>query len=146
MQKSPLSSTAMVSAPSKKSFSRVSSTILTCSIFTSIGASSDDDFLIPAKNIVCPGKKLIAPLFNLVGMNIVLLSKLTKRLLSMYGCKCNVRFETGCVITAWASCHDSFLIDGKVCQLQVKNPTYINSSDLSSYFSMVIVNKMCFVI
>ena len=56
MQKSPLSSTATVSAPSKKSFSRVSSTILTCSIFTSIGASSDDDFLFRPKISFAPAR------------------------------------------------------------------------------------------
>ena len=40
-----LSNPALVSVPSKKSFSRVSSPILACSIFISIGASSDDIFL-----------------------------------------------------------------------------------------------------
>ena len=77
--------------------------------------------LITAKNIVCPSKKLIAPLFNLVRMNIVLLSKIAKHLISVNGWKCSHRLEIGCVITAQASCNDSSPFDGKVCQLQVKN-------------------------
>ena len=41
------------------------------------------------------------------------------------GCKCYHQLEIGCVITAWASCHNSSSVDGKVCKLKVKNPLIV---------------------
>jgi hypothetical protein len=70
-----------VCAPSKKYFQGE---------FTNFGVQSfhisgrfiEWRLLITIKNIVCLSKKLIAPLFDLVGMNILLLSKFAKCLLS----------------------------------------------------------------
>jgi hypothetical protein len=57
------------------------------------------DFFL-GKNIIGSGKKLIAPLFDLVGMNIELLGKLPKCLLAANGRKRNLLLKNRCVITA----------------------------------------------
>jgi len=65
-------------------------------------------------------------------------------LLSTYSCKCNFRLETGCVITAWASCHYNSHVDGKVRQLQDKNPiiltVQISRATSKSFNSHVTIN------
>jgi hypothetical protein len=81
-----------------------------------MGVSSGRQLLFPAKNNIGFGKKLIAPLFDLVGINIELLGKLAKCLLTANGRKRNLRLENGCVITAWTSCHYGSSVKGKVYQ------------------------------
>jgi len=64
-------------------------------VFTSTGALFDDGFLSRLKNIICSSKKLVAPLFNLIGMNIELLSKLAQRLLSARVASATFDLNTG---------------------------------------------------
>ena len=64
------------------------------------GSVSARQLLFPAKNNIGFGKKLIAPLFDLVGINIELLGKFAKCLLTANGRKRNLLLESGCVITA----------------------------------------------
>jgi hypothetical protein len=120
MQKSWLSNTFLVSVPSKKSFSGwVQQFWRAAFLYQSALHLMTTSYHGPKFRL--PQQESDRAIFGLVGMNIVLLRKFAKRLLSVNGCKCNLGLETGCVITAWASCYYSSPVDGKVCQLQAKH-------------------------
>ena len=73
-----LSNPALVSAPSKKSFSSVSSPILACSDFTST-AGGAAGVAARTEYIGSPTLKLRLPRGNLIGVNVELLGKLRQR-------------------------------------------------------------------
>ena len=71
-----LSNPALVSAPSKKSFSSVSSPILACSDFTSTAGCGRPAAAAWTEHIGSPAFELRLPRCDLVGMNVELLGKL----------------------------------------------------------------------
>src|SRR5665811_674075 len=89
----------------------------------SIDAGSRSRGLGLAPKHVCRAfKQLIAPLFDLVGMNVKLLCKFAQSLLTANGCQGNFRFEGGGVIAAGSSCHGASPVVGRSCQLQAEIP------------------------
>ena len=125
MRKSRLSNSSLVSAPSEKSFSGwVQQFWRAAFVYQSELHLMTTSYHSPKNRL--PRQEADRTIFGLVRINIVLLSKFAKRLLFVNGCKYNLRLETGCVITAWVSCHYSLPIDGKVCKLQVKHPLILH--------------------
>src|SRR5262245_43165854 len=99
-----LSKPALVSAPSKKSFSSVSSPILACSDFTSTAGSAP---LPPPgpKTLAAPPLKLRLPRCDLVRVHVELLGKLRDGPIALDGRKRNLRLEGRCVVPAGSSRH-----------------------------------------
>src|SRR5262249_42716087 len=91
-----LSNPALLSAPSKKSFSSVSSPILACSVFTSTTGSADHG---------CAAFELRLPLGDLIRVHVELFCELGKRSIAFDRSKGYFRFEGRCVIPAGALLH-----------------------------------------
>ena len=99
-----LSRPALLSAPSKKSFSSVSSPILACSVFKSTGGAAASGLAAPEY----PGRafeKLRLPLRDLVGVDIELLRQLGQRLLALDRGQGHLRLEGRCVVPAGSFRH-----------------------------------------
>ena len=99
-----LSNPALVSAPSKKSFSSVSSPILACSDFTST-AGCAAVAAAGTEHIGSPALKLRLPRCDLIGMDVELLRKLSQRPIALDGGKRHLRLECRCVVPARSSLH-----------------------------------------
>jgi hypothetical protein len=100
-----LSRPALVSAPSKKSFSSVSSPIFACSDFTSTACVAAG---MPPPVPKTPGRaieKLTFPLSDLIGVHIELLRQLGERLLPLYGGQSHLRLEGRCMVPARSLAH-----------------------------------------
>ena len=98
-----LSNPALVSAPSKKSFSSVSSPILACSDFTSIAGAAGVP--PPDRTLGSPALKLRLPGRDLIGVDVELLRQLSHRPVALDGGKRHLRLEGRCVVPAWSSAH-----------------------------------------
>src|ERR1700716_3984488 len=87
-----LSNPALVSAPSKKSFSSVSSPILACSDFTSTAGTAGGP---PprSENLRSIALKLRFPRRNLIGVNVEMLGQLGYRPVALDGCQRHHRLE-----------------------------------------------------
>src|SRR5213595_1385382 len=92
-----LSNPALLSAPSKKSFSNVSSPILACSDFTST-ASGAAALLPGPKTSAAPSSSCPLPRCDLVGVHVELLGKLSKRAIALDGSKRHLGLEGRCVV------------------------------------------------
>ena len=99
-----LSNPALVSAPSKKSFSSVSSPILACSDFTST-AGAAATAAAGTEHIGSTALKLRLPRRDLIGVNVELLGKLRQRSIALDGGKRHLRLEGRCVVPARSSPH-----------------------------------------
>ena len=84
-------------------------------LVTSILGAAEDGFVFRSK-------KHLPPLFDPVGVNIELLSKVTKGLFSANSGEGNLRLERRCLIPAGTSCHVGSPIEGSLCPLRVENP------------------------
>jgi hypothetical protein len=93
-----LSNPALLSAPSKKSFSSVSSPIFACSDRLRRSVAETE-------NIGGPALKLRLPRRDLIGVNVELLSKLNQRPIAFDGSKRHSRLEARCVVPSWSSAH-----------------------------------------
>ena len=93
-----------MSAPSKKSFSSVSSPILACSDFTST-AGGRSRCHRRTENVGGPVLKLRLPLCDLIGVDVELLRKLSKCAIALDGSKRHLRLEGRCVVPARSSLH-----------------------------------------
>ena len=100
-----LSMPALVSAPSKKSFSSVSSPILACSAFKSTAGAAGLALVLRRKRPAAPSSKLAFPLRDLVRMDIELLRQFGQRLLALDGGQSHLRLEGRCVVPAGALRH-----------------------------------------
>jgi hypothetical protein len=100
-----LSKPALPSAPSKKSFSSVSSPILACSDFTST-AGCAAPLPPPAPNTsAAPSSKPRLPGCDLIGVDVELLRKLSQSLIALQGRKRHLRLEDRRVVPARLSVH-----------------------------------------
>ena len=99
-----LSNPALVSAPSKKSFSSVSSPILACSDFTST-AGAAGVAAARTENIGSAAFKLRLPRRDLVGVDVEMLGQLRERPIALDGGKRHLRLEGRCVVPARSSAH-----------------------------------------
>jgi hypothetical protein len=97
-----LSKPALVSAPSKKSFSSVNSPILACSDFTSI-AGAAGAMLPEPKTPEAPPSNWAGR--NLIGMDIEVLGQLSYRPVTLDGGKRHLRLEARRVVPAQSSVH-----------------------------------------
>jgi len=95
-----LSKPALVSAPSKKSFSSVNSPILACSDFTSI-AGAAGAMLPEPKTPEAPPSNWAGR--NLIGMDIEVLGQLSYRPVTLDGGKRHLRLEARRVVPARSS-------------------------------------------
>ena len=100
-----LSNPALVSAPSKKSFSSVSSPILACSDFTSTAGCAAAVAAAGTEHIGSPALKLRLPRCDLIGVDVELLGKLRQRSIALDGGKRHLRLEGRCVVPARSSAH-----------------------------------------
>ena len=99
-----LSNPALVSAPSKKSFSSVSSPILACSDFTSTAGAAGA--ALPGPNTSeAPPSKLGLPGRDLIGVDVEMLGQLGQRPVALDGGKRHLRLEGRCVVPARSSVH-----------------------------------------
>jgi hypothetical protein len=92
-----LSKPALPSAPSKKSFSSVSSPILAWSDFTSTVGRPEN----PGSTFL----KLRLPLRDLIGMNVEVLSQISDGAFAPDRGQSHFRLEGRCVVPAWSSGH-----------------------------------------
>ena len=100
-----LSNPALVSAPSKKSFSSVSSPILACSDFTSTAGWRRSVAAAGTEHIGSPALELRLPRCDLIGVDVELLRKLSQRSIALDGGKRHLRLEGRCVVPARSSGH-----------------------------------------
>ena len=99
-----LSKPALPSAPSKESFSSVSSPILACSDFTSMAGCAAP--LPPGPNTsAAPSSELRLPRCDLIGVDVELLRKLSQGSIAFDGRKRRLRLEGRCVVSARSSVH-----------------------------------------
>jgi hypothetical protein len=99
-----LSNPDLLSAPSKKSFSSVSSPILACRDFTSI-AGLRRCGAVRAKNLRSPGLKLRLPRCDLIGVDVELFRQLSQRSIALDGGKRHLRLEGRCVVPTGSPAH-----------------------------------------
>ena len=102
---------ALPSAPAKKSFSSVSSPIFACSVFTST-AGAGSARRVRAKDARRSLQELRAPLRDLVGMHVELLSQLGQRPLALDGGQRHLGLESRAVVPARSSGHRALLALG----------------------------------
>src|SRR5260370_30775584 len=100
-----LSKPALPSAPSKKSFSSVSSPILACSDFTSTGWLRGSLAAAGTEYIGCPFLELRLPRCDLIWVDVGLLRKLSQGSIALQGRKCHLRLEGRRVVPARSSVH-----------------------------------------
>ena len=100
-----LSSPALVSAPSKKSFSSVSSPILACSVFRSTAAVAGSALASPPKTPAAPSRSWLFHCVIWLAMYVKLLRQLGKCLFSLDGGQSHLRLECRCVVPARTSAH-----------------------------------------
>ena len=100
-----LSNPALVSAPSKKSFSNVSSPILACSDFTSTAGWRRDIAAPWTEHRSGGALKLSLPRGDLIGVDVELLGQLRQRPIALDGGKRHLCLEGRCVVPARSSAH-----------------------------------------
>src|SRR5271166_3021239 len=94
-----LSRPALVSAPSKKSFSSVSSPILACKLFKStLGTAAS--LLSWPNTPAAPSRSWLFRLGDLIGVDVELLRQFGQRLLPLNGGQSHLRLEARCVVPA----------------------------------------------
>jgi hypothetical protein len=97
------SNPALLSAPSKKSFSKVSSPILACRAFTSTGGVADL-LLLPEPN-TSAAAQLRLPSRDLVRVNVELIRQLRNRPITLYRCQRHLRLKGRRVVPSWSFGH-----------------------------------------
>ena len=100
-----LSKPALPSAPSKKSFSSVSSPILACSDFTSTAGWHAAVAAARTEHIGCPFLELCFPRRDLIGVDVELLRQLSQCSIALDGGKRHLGLEGRCVVPARSSAH-----------------------------------------
>ena len=99
-----LSNPALVSAPSKKSFSSVSSPIFACKLFKSTLEAAASLLSWP-KNPSRAFKELGFPLGDLIGVDVELLRQFGERLLPLHSGQGHLSLEARCVVPARSLAH-----------------------------------------
>src|SRR2546427_8301398 len=89
-----LSNPALLSAPSKKSFSNVSSPIFACSDFTSTAGCIAPLPLPGPKTSAAPPSSCAFHDVNLIGVDVELFRQLSQRSIALDGGQCHLRLES----------------------------------------------------
>jgi len=127
----PPSNPALPSAPAKKSFSSVNSSILASSVLTSTVGPAVSVFASSPKTPVAPLKQLVFPLFDLVGVHIELLGQFHQRLLTSDGGERHFCLESRAVVPAVVSSWSLLFPASK--PKSGRNSTYPRCADFLSH-------------